>query len=282
MIGTWALGLVRRRAGRLLAAAFRIAIAVALLASLGSFLAASKTTMTERATSGVAVDWQVAVHPSAAAGDVSSVLKVIRSDRGNLAALPVGFADSPGFVATTEGTTQTTGAGKVLGLPASYSGTFPKEMRRLTGSLNGALVAQQTAANLRVRPGDTVRIKRAGMASFTVKIGGVVDLPQADALFQKVGAPTQSQPVAPPDNVLLLPSSVFAAHYASLARARPDQVATQIHVRRSHSLPSDPAAAFIAATGAARQIEVATSGVGIVGDNLGAVLDAARQDAAYA
>lgn len=173
MIGTWALGLVRRRAGRLLAAAFRIAIAVALLASLGSFLAASKTTMTERATSGVAVDWQVAVHPSAAAGDVSSVLKVIRSDRGNLAALPVGFADSPGFVATTEGTTQTTGAGKVLGLPASYSGTFPKEMRRLTGSLNGALVAQQTAANLRVRPGDTVRIKRAGMASFTVRIGGV-------------------------------------------------------------------------------------------------------------
>lgn len=111
---------------------------------------------------------------------------------------------------------------------------------------------------------------------------GFVDLPQADALFQKVGAPTQSQPVAPPDNVLLLPSSVFAAHYASLARARPDQVATQIHVRRSHSLPSDPAAAFIAATGAARQIEVATSGVGIVGDNLGAVLDAARQDAAYA
>ena len=40
----------------------------------------------------------------------------------------------------------------------------------------------------------------------------MVDLPQADTLFQKVGAPAQSQPTAPPDNVLLLPAPVRSHH----------------------------------------------------------------------
>ncbi len=281
MIGVWASGLLRRRAGRLLAAAFGVAIAVALLASLGSFLAASKASMTHRATSGVAVDWQVAVRPNGSGG-AASVLKAVQQDPGTLAALPVGFAESAGFVATTQGTTQTTGAAKVLGIPKNYASTFPKAMRLLVGSLTGPVVAQQTAANLHVQPGDTVTVKRSGMKPFKVKISGVVELPQADSLFQNVGAPPQSQPVAPPDNVLLIPSGTFSANYAALAKSRPDQVSTQIHVKRSHALPPDPAAAFVTATGAAKNVEVATAGVGVVGDNLGAVLDAARQDALYA
>jgi len=282
MIGVWAAGLLRRRSGRLLAAAFGVAIAVALLASLGSFLAASKASMTHRATSGVAVDWQVAVHPNGSGGGVASVQQAVQQDPGTLAAVPVGFAESPGFVATTQGTTQTTGAAKVLGIPSSYAATFPKELRLLVGSMHGVLVAQQTAANLHVQPGDKVQVKRVGMKPFTVTIGGVVELTQADSLFQNVGAPAQSQPVAPPDNVLLIPSATFQSNYASLAKSRPDQVSTQIHVKRSHSLPSDPAAAYVTETGAAKHVESATAGVGVVGDNLGAVLDAARQDALYA
>lgn len=282
MIGVWAAGLLRRRSGRLLAAAIGVAVAVALLASLGSFLAASKASMTHRATSGVAIDWQVAVHPNGSGEGVTSVLKTVQKVPGTLAALPVGFADSPGFVATTQGTTQTTGAGKVLGIPSNYAATFPKELRLLLGSRNGVLVAQQTAANLHVQPGDTVRLKRAGMKPFQVTISGVVELPQADSLFQNVGAPPQSQPLAPPDNVLLIPSTTFSRNYASLATSRPDQVSTQIHVRRSHALPSDPAAAYVTETGVAKHVEVATSGAGVVSDNLGAVLDAARQDALYA
>ena len=59
----WLAGLWRRRAGRLAAAAAGIAVAVALLATLGSFLATSKGSMTVRALQGVAVDWQVKVQP---------------------------------------------------------------------------------------------------------------------------------------------------------------------------------------------------------------------------
>ncbi|MDT3444614.1 hypothetical protein [Pseudofrankia sp. BMG5.37] len=59
MIRLWLLGSLRRRAGRLVAAALGVAIAVALLASLGAFLTHSKATMTSRAVHGVSVDWQV-------------------------------------------------------------------------------------------------------------------------------------------------------------------------------------------------------------------------------
>jgi len=64
MIIAWVGGLLRRRTGRLTATALGIALAVALVAALGSFLAASKSTMTDRAVRSVAVDWQVQVQPA--------------------------------------------------------------------------------------------------------------------------------------------------------------------------------------------------------------------------
>jgi putative ABC transport system permease protein len=279
MIWLWLRGLIRRSPARLLAAAGGIAIAVALVAGLGSFLVTSEATMTHRAAAQVAVDWQVQV---AAHRDAGAVLKAVTATPGTLTALPVGFADSPGLRATVGGTTQDTGAAKVLGLPTGYAETFPLSIRLLTGSLDGPLVAQQTAANLHVAPGDRMVVKRAGGAPYAVRVAGVVELPQADSLFQRVGAPSQSQPVAPPDNVVLLPAPQFANHYAELARTRPDLVSTQIHAQRDHSaLASDPSSAFTAETRAANNLSVRTSGAAVVGNNLGASLDAAREDANY-
>ena len=278
MMAIWLRGLLRRRAARLAAAAAGIAVAVALLACLGAFLAASKATMTERATSGVAVDWQVRVKPGT---DPNSVLAKARSSPGTRQALPVGFAPTSGF-SSGGTTTQTTGPGTVLGIPDGYWRTFPGELRPLAGSRTGVLLAQQTAANLHARPGDRVTVGRAGLSPVRLRIDGVVDLPKADSLFQKVGAPPGAQPSAPPDNVLLLPQARWHRVFDPLAKARPDLVTTQIHVQRSHRLPPDPAAAYTTVTGAARHFEARTSGGAVVGDNLGAVLDSARQDASYA
>jgi putative ABC transport system permease protein len=276
----WLRGLLRRSPARLLAAAGGIAVAVALVAGLGSFLVSSEATMTQRASAQVAVDWQVQVAPGA---DAAAVLDATRTASGTVTALPVGFADSPGLRASAGGTTQQTGAAKVLGLPPRYAETFPLAIRLLTGSTQGAVVAQQTAANLHVGPGDSVRVQRAGSTPFDITVTGVVELPQADSLFQQVGAAPQAQPSAPPDNVVLLPDSQFKAEYAALSKSRPDQVSTQIHVRRDHSaLPHDPASAYLAETGAANNLSVQTAGQGVVGNNLGASLDAAREDAAYA
>jgi putative ABC transport system permease protein len=276
---TWIRGLVARRSGRLAATVAGVAIAVGLLASIGAFLAASKATMTTRAASAVSVDWQVQAQPGA---DPSAVLAATSAAPGVRTALAVDFATTSGFVSTTGGTTQSTGPGVVLGLPDGYRTTFPGEIRDLTGSSTGVLLAQQTAANLHAAPGDTIQIGRAGLAPVRVRVDGVVDLPQADTLFQKVGAPIGAQPQAPPDNVLLLPASQWHQTFDPLATIRPDLVTTQIHAQRTHQLPSDPAAAYTAVSGAARNLEVRLAGTGLVGDNLGSTLSAARSDALYA
>jgi putative ABC transport system permease protein len=70
--------------------------------------------------------------------------------------------------------------------------------------------------------------------------------------------------------------------YSELNSAHADQISTQIHVARSHTLPADPASAFTAISAAAHNLDAALAGSGQVGDNLGAALDAARGDAAYA
>src|SRR3954462_5509958 len=174
MTGTWLAGLIRKRSGRVVAAALGVAIAVSLLARLGSFLVGPRATMTARAAETVAVDWQVGVQPNAAGGGTAAVMRELRNDPATEAALPVAFADTPGLTATTQGTTQTTGAGKVVGLPPGYLTQFPDAVRRLTGTTDGPMVAQQTAANLHVAPGDKVTVQRAGMGAYTVTISGVV------------------------------------------------------------------------------------------------------------
>jgi putative ABC transport system permease protein len=268
----WLLGLLRRRTGRLLATAAGIALGVALIAALGTFLTASQATMTARALRSVAVDWQVEVQPG---GDPEAVLHQLRATPGVGAVERVLTARTPGFRAAADGTTQTTGPGVVLGIPAGYVTTFPDEIRPLAGAPTGVLIAQQTASNLHVRPGDQVDIGRAGAGPLAVTVAGVVDLPQADSLFQKVGGPAQAQPVAPPDNVLLVPEAMFAE-----LSGQPGT--TQFHVRLTAPSASDPAVAYQSAVAAAHNFEARVAGAALVGDNVGAALDAARGDAAYA
>ncbi|MGH8860854.1 MAG: FtsX-like permease family protein [Jatrophihabitantaceae bacterium] len=279
MIRIWLPALVRRQPARLIGAAIGVAIAVALLASLGAFLAHAKASMTSRAVRSVSVDWQVQVAPGADAAKSAALVAHTPSVR---VSLPVGFTQIPGLSATTAGTTQTTGSGVLLGIPPSYRATFPTEIRTLTGAGSGVLVAQQTASNLHAAPGSRISVQRPGLPPVTVTVAGVVDLPQANSLFQKVGAPTGTQPSAPPDNVVLVPYAEWQRISAPVAAQRPDLVSTQLHARLGHSLPSDPAAAFTATAAAAHNLEARSTGTLRVGNNLGAALDAARGDAAYA
>ncbi|MDQ2797519.1 MAG: FtsX-like permease family protein [Actinomycetota bacterium] len=279
MIRIWLPALLRRQPARLLGAAAGVAIAVALLASLGAFLAHAKASMTGRAVRSVSVDWQV---QATAGTEPATVAALVAHTPGVQASETVGFIRVPGLSATTSGTTQSTGASVVLGLPASYQATFPGEIRSLTGSASGVLVAQQTASNLHAAPGSTITIQRPGLSPVTVTVAGVVDLPQANSLFQTVGAPAGSQPSAPPDNVILLPYGQWQQLSAPVAAARPDLVSRQIHARLSHALPSDPAAAYGTTLAFAHNLEARSTGTATVGNNLGAALDSARGDAAYA
>ncbi|ORC22387.1 FtsX-like permease family protein [Rhodococcus qingshengii] len=279
MIGNWTRGLLRRRSARLTATAVGVAASVAALAGIGIFLAAAQSSMTDRAARSVVVDWQVQVEPTASPG---GVLDLVRATDGVRTAVPVGFAHSSGFVSSAADTAATTGPGIVLGLPDGYSTNFPGALRTLTGTDSGVLLAQQTAANLHVTPGDTVEIGRAGLAPVPVMVDAVVELPQANSLFQTIGAPPAAQPVAPPDNVILIDQARWHTLFDPLAAARPDLVTTEIHAALDHSLPSDPASAYRVVTASAHNLEARSAGTALVGDNLGASLGAARSDAAYA
>src|SRR5579859_7492716 len=92
MLGViWLRGLVTRRGLRLAATAAGVAVAVALLASIGTFLSASKAAMTQRAAARVSVDWQVETQPGA---DAHAVLDATRATPSVQSALPVGFAST--------------------------------------------------------------------------------------------------------------------------------------------------------------------------------------------
>ena len=276
---TWLRGLLAHRRARILSTALGVTVGVALLASIGTFLASTTAKMTSRASAGVAVDWQVEAQKGA---DPAALLAQVKAFGGVTKALPVGIADTTGLQATTAGTVQKTGPGKVIGLPSGYASAFPGELRTLSGAGSGVLLAQQTAANLHAKPGDTISIGRQGLPAARVKVAGVVDLPQADSFFQQVGAPVGAQPSAPPDNIILLPQATFQRLEAPVAHARPDLVKTQIHTALSRALPGSPSAAYTQVSGHARNLETKLSGAGLVGDNLGTALDQARKDALYA
>ena len=108
--------------------------------------------MTAHAIAGLPVDWQVQLVPGA---DPRQVADAVGKATPTAALQRVGYADVAGFKARTGGTVQTTAAGKVLGLEPGYRDAFPGRIRDLLGASDGVLIAQQTAANLHVGPGDT-------------------------------------------------------------------------------------------------------------------------------
>ena len=276
----WLKGLIKRRLVRLLGTVAGIALTVALLMSLAAFIVSGSASMTRRAVATVPVDWQVQLTPDTAP---KTVLAALQQATPVQTTAQVGYAQTAGLEARTGGTVQTTGPGKVLGLPQDYLAKFPSQVRSLVGSLQGALVAQQTAANLHVTVGDRVKIMRPGLPPVQVKVAGVVELPNADSMFQAVGVPAGNAPQAPPDNVVLLPAAQWHTLFGPQAKVRPDAVRTQLHVRLRHTgLPTDPGAAYLEVTGRAKNLEARIAGSGSVADNLAARLDGARGDALYA
>jgi putative ABC transport system permease protein len=275
----WLRRLVGSQSWKTAGAAVGVALAIALLGSLGAFLTYSFSVMTERAIAGVPVDWQAQLAPGADFASASRAIAVVARPS---AMERVSYADAAGFSTDLHGTVQTTGAGVVVGLEPSYRRSFPSVFRTLTGSSAGVLLAQQTAANLHARAGDTVTVLRAGQSAVSVRVDGVVDLPFADSFFQMVGVPTSAAPQAPPDNVLIVPAATWHRWFDSQSLRHPHSVRDQLHVRITHALPHDPVQALTSVLTMARDVELRTAGAVTVGDNLGAQLSSTREDAFYA
>ena len=262
---------LRRRPQETLAAAIAVALTVAFLASLGSFVSQTGSRLTLRAAARVPVDWQVQITPGS---DPTSAQKALAGVPGLVGFRPVNYAKVPGLKSISAAGTRTTGAAYIVSLPADYATFAPSQIRPLVGAPTGIVLQQQTASSLAAGPGATVTILGSGRS---VKVDGVVDLPNAGSFFQVVGAPAGSGASAPPDNVLLVPPAQFAALVPG------GNVIHQFHVRFRHdTLPSDPAKAADAITQRANHYVAAVPGGALVGDNLNVSLSAAREDALYA
>jgi putative ABC transport system permease protein len=276
MIGMWLAGLLKTRLGRLAGTAACLCIAVAVITDLGLFIDHSSRSMTERALATLTTDFQVQLVPGM---DVGVATQTIRDAVPTLAVAEVGYGSVTAFELQTNGTTQTTGAGKAVGLPPDYFSSRTNDIRVLAGDMSGAVLLQQTAANLHAQPGDTVTLKFAGSDNTSVKVTGVVDLKTADAFFQAIGILPGAAPVAPPDNAVLMPIAAWKNLYA----ANSADARTQLHVVIDRSiLGADPNDAYAKAAGIGRNLEARFAGNGIVGNNLAAQLDATRGDALYA
>jgi len=279
MHAKWLRGGFAARTGRSLATMAGIAVTIVLLSSIGSFISYSGASMTSRAIAGVPVDWQIQASPGSS---IPAIAEALGKTSPWSALETVSYADVAGFEATTGASVQQTGAGKVVGIVDSYRKNFPAEFRNLIGSGSGVLVAQQTAANLHVRPGDTVRILRTDGSRVEVKVDGVIDLPYADSFFQAVGLPPSSAPQAPPDNVLIIPAPLWHGLFDAQAAARADSVRIQLHARIAHAFPADPSEAYTYVHSLANNFEARIAGSAMIGDNLSARLSAVRADALYA
>src|SRR5216110_443633 len=117
MIMTWTEGLLRARGRALVAASAGVAIAVALLTLLGLFVSNSASTMTARAVSMVAPDWQVQLVGTTDAGPA---IAAMTETNASVKLQTVDYADVKSLTANTGGTTQTTGTGVAIGLDPGY------------------------------------------------------------------------------------------------------------------------------------------------------------------
>ena len=106
--------------------------------------------------------------------------------------------------------------------------------------------------------------------------------PQADSLFQKRRRPARRAAAGAAGQRACCCPQALARLFDPLAARAPGPGRTQIHARaRPRTCPADPAAAYTAVTGARPQPRGRSSpAAALVGDNLGAALDAARSDAA--
>ena len=281
MLGlTWLRGLIAHRRARLFGAVAGIAIAVSLVAAIGTFLSGSTAAMTDRAIAGVPLDWQVQTRSGV---QPASILRAVADYPSVRTALPVAYFSTSGFAATTGNASGSASAGLVVGIPRGYRQRFPGVLRQYVGSRTGVLVAQQMAANLGIGVGGTVTVPRPGLRPLRLKVDGLIDFTTPTQLLNPVAPATSTTAAPPPDNVMLVPLRLWHAAFDPVIRSHPGLARYQVHAELDHRvLPRDPTAAFSAAQGLARNLEVRLQGQARVGNDLAAALDAARSDSLYA
>ena len=149
----WLRGLLVHRRARLLGAIAGIAIAVSLVASIGTFLSGSTAAMTDRAIAGVPLDWQVQAQAGASP---ARVLAAVRAFPAVRSALPSRSSATSGYSRDSRRHARQRERRPRDRHTRRATATLPRPSSGSTSARSGVLIAQQMAANLGVGVGGTV------------------------------------------------------------------------------------------------------------------------------
>ena len=265
---TWLRGLLAHRRSRLLATAVGVAVAVALLASIGAFLSSTTSQMTDARRAAGAVDWQVEAQPARSGrASLDRSRAPARRDAaaaGRLRARPPGCSASDRRLDPAD----RPGSGPRACPPATRR-TFPGELRTLAG-LRQRRAARPADRRQPARQARRHRHHRPRRAAAGARVHGRRRRrpPAADSLFQQVGAPVGAQPPG------AARQRAAAAPRRLRSRVEPARRApachTQIHAALAHRAARPARARRTRRSPAQRRnLETQLAGAGLVGDNLG-------------
>lgn len=275
---------------RTLASMVGVALAVALFASVATFIDGSAGLMTARALAPVPIDLQVGLTAplAATAPSLSSLRTAIAATPGIVAADPFASVDlGPGALAA--GTTRSSGPTALFALDPQYLRDFP--LLRLTAgtfSPGAAILSSDAARSLAVLPGGHVAVRIPGRAApLELTVTGVADLGAAGPLFASRSPDTQGE-FAPVANVIIVGQTTFngvvvpalrtdAAAATPVLRSPP---VIELHVRtdRARYTALDPTAALVKAQALRRTIDRIAPGNTRIIDNISDGLRASGKD----
>ena len=257
---TWLRGLLAHRRARLVSTALGVAVGVALLASIGTFLSATTSKMTARASASVAVDWQVAGQPRARTPPSSS--RAVAALRRRHRAL-AGRHRRHQRAARPRRRAARSRPARPRSRPARrLRDDVPRRAAHARGLRAPACCSpSRPPPTCTPGPGDTIAIGRAGLPAPRSGSTASSRCRRPTRSSSRSARRAGAQPQAPPDNVILLPQR-RSGRSRRARRGRPELVARRSTRRSRARCPGARTRRTPQVSGHARNLETALAGGG--------------------
>lgn len=276
--------LVTRNPRRTFTYLFGLALAVGLFAGILFFVDGTTRQMTDLAIAPVKLD--LVAHATTPEVNVTDAARVIRTQRGIVAAEPLFSADFAS--ARAAGSSQASPSGRMFAVTSSYLQTFDI-LQISSGSFEpqGVAISEAMAVSQNLKAGDMLQLSFAGIDNPVVlPISGIMNMGNADMLFT---TSTEAENALVADVVfvdidwfqhnVLDPLATMAANPPASLVPGAVILDPQVHVKIDRAqLPADPTLAAHRTDALRRLVERQFPGQLKAVDNLSGALKAARGD----
>lgn len=195
------------------------ASALALLAVL--LAVALPPALTARSLAGDSVGWRVETKVGADAERVRAALQALSSTEAGLRAVDeIGVSSVPNLEVVTSKELRRTATAAVIGVEDDFRADFPDQIRLLAARPGGVLLGDETAATLQVGVGDTFGVMLPNGATTELRVDGLADISRTASLLRQDRTVQGPGATSVPDDVAIVPMSVWKGAFAGLPSAR--------------------------------------------------------------